>query len=123
MLVRVRAAGVNPYDTYMRNGTYAIMPPLPYTPGSDAAGDVEAIGEGVSNVKRSERVYTAKTLTGAYAEYALALEPKFIHFRRTLLMLKARLSGYRMALRTTRYISARGHAPEKLCSLTERAAA
>jgi NADPH2:quinone reductase len=74
VLVRVRAAGVNPYDTYMRNGTYAIRPSLPYTPGSDAAGDVEAIGEGVSKVKRGDRVYTAKTLTGAYAEYALALE-------------------------------------------------
>ena len=74
VLVRVRAAGVNPYDTYMRNGTYAVKPPLPYTPGSDAAGDVEAIGEGVSKVKRGDRVYTVKTLTGAYAEYALALE-------------------------------------------------
>jgi NADPH:quinone reductase len=74
VLVRVRAAGVNPYDTYMRNGTYAIKPPLPYTPGSDAAGDVEAIGDGVSRVKAGARVYTAKTVTGAYAEYALALE-------------------------------------------------
>ena len=36
ILVRVHAAGVNPYDTYMRAGTYAIKPPLPYTPGSDA---------------------------------------------------------------------------------------
>jgi len=74
VLVRIRAAGVNPYDTYMRNGTYAIKPPLPYTPGSDGAGDVEAIGEGVNKVKRGDRVYTAKTLTGAYAEYALTLE-------------------------------------------------
>lgn len=74
VLVRVCAAGVNPYDTYIRNGTYAVKPPLPYTPGSDAAGDVEAIGEGVSKVKRGDRVYTAKTVTGAYAEYALALE-------------------------------------------------
>jgi NADPH:quinone reductase len=74
VLVRVRAAGVNPYDTYMRNGTYAIKPPLPYTPGSDAAGIVEAVGPGVCKVKPGDRVYTAKTVTGAYAEYALALE-------------------------------------------------
>jgi NADPH2:quinone reductase len=74
VLVRVHAAGVNPYDTYMRAGTYAIKPPLPYTPGSDAAGVIEAVGEGVKKVKPGDRVYTAKTITGAYAEYALALE-------------------------------------------------
>lgn len=74
VLVRIHAAGVNPYDTYMRAGTYAVKPPLPYTPGSDGAGVVEAVGEGVKKVKRGDRVYTAKTVTGAYAEYALALE-------------------------------------------------
>ena len=74
VLVRIHAAGVNPYDTYMRTGTYAIKPPLPYTPGSDGAGMIEAAGEGVKKVKAGDRVYTAKTVTGAYAEYALALE-------------------------------------------------
>src|SRR5215469_8359963 len=74
VLVRVHAAGVNPYDTYMRNGTYAIKPPLPYTPGSDAAGVVEAVGESVTRRKKGDRVYTGKTVSGAYAEYALALE-------------------------------------------------
>jgi len=74
VLVRVHAAGVNPYDTYMRAGTYAIKPPLPYTPGSDAAGTVEALGEGVTKVKVGDRVYTATTITGAYAEFCLALE-------------------------------------------------
>jgi NADPH:quinone reductase len=74
VLVRIRAAGVNPYDTYMRAGTYAVKPPLPYTPGSDGAGVIEAVGEGVKKVKPGDRVYTAKTLTGAYAEYALTLE-------------------------------------------------
>jgi NADPH2:quinone reductase len=74
VLVRVHAAGVNPYDTYMRAGTYAIKPPLPYTPGSDAAGVVESVGDGVTKVKPRDRVYTAKTQSGAYAEYALALE-------------------------------------------------
>jgi NADPH2:quinone reductase len=74
ILVRVHAAGVNPYDTYMRAGTYAIKPALPYVPGSDAAGTVEAVGDGVKKVKVGDRVYTAKTLTGAYAEYTLANE-------------------------------------------------
>jgi NADPH:quinone reductase len=74
VLVRVHAAGVNPYDTYMRTGTYAIKPPLPYTPGSDAAGVVEAVGESVGAVKPGDRVYTANTLTGCYAEYTLAVE-------------------------------------------------
>lgn len=74
ILVRVHAAGVNPYDTYMRNGSYAVKPPLPYIPGSDAAGTVEAVGDSVKKVKKGDRVYTAKTITGAYAEYALADE-------------------------------------------------
>ena len=74
VLVRIHAAGVNPYDTYMRAGTYAVKPTLPYTPGSDGAGIVEAVGEGVKKVRRDDRVYTGRTLTGAYAEYALALE-------------------------------------------------
>ncbi len=38
IVVQVKAAGVNPYDTYMRQGTYAVKPPLPYTPGSDMTG-------------------------------------------------------------------------------------
>jgi len=74
VLVRIHGAGVNPYDTYMCAGTYAVKPPLPYTPGSDGAGVIEAVGDGVKKVKPGDRVYTAKTLTGAYAEYALALE-------------------------------------------------
>src|SRR5260370_38786083 len=67
VLVRIHAAGVNPYDTYMRAGTYAIKPPLPYTPGSDAAGVIEAIGNEVKKREPDVRVYTAKTVPGAYA--------------------------------------------------------
>jgi NADPH2:quinone reductase len=74
VLVRIRAAGVNPYDTYMRAGTYAIKPPLPYTPGGDGGGVVESVGEGVTKVKSGDRVYLSHPITGAYAEYALALE-------------------------------------------------
>jgi NADPH2:quinone reductase len=74
VLVRIHAAGVNPYETYMRAGTYPLKPPLPYTPGSDGAGVVEAVGEGVKKVRANDRVYTGRTASGSYAEYALALE-------------------------------------------------
>jgi NADPH2:quinone reductase len=74
VVVRVIAAGVNPADTYMRSGAYAIKPSLPYTPGSDGAGVVETVGEGVARVKPGDRVYLARSVSGTYAEYALALE-------------------------------------------------
>jgi NADPH2:quinone reductase len=74
IVVRVRAVGVNPVDTYIRSGQYAIKPPLPYTPGSDAAGDVEAVGEGVTGFRAGDRVYIYRSLTGAYAEKALCTE-------------------------------------------------
>ena len=51
MLVRIRAAGVNPVEAYIRAGTYAKLPSLPYTPGAEGTGDVEAVGEGVTKFK------------------------------------------------------------------------
>jgi NADPH2:quinone reductase len=72
VLVRVKAVGVNPYDAYMRQGTYAIKPSLPYTPGSDAAGIVDSVGEGVEDLASGDRVYVGGTLSGAYAEQTLA---------------------------------------------------
>jgi NADPH2:quinone reductase len=74
VLVRVRAAGVNPVDTYIRGGVHAVKPKLPYTPGLDAAGEVEAVGEGVTRLHAGQRVYTAGSLTGTYAELALCEE-------------------------------------------------
>ena len=71
VLVRIRAAGVNPVETYIRSGAYARRPALPYTPGHDAAGIVEAVGDGVTGVAAGDRVYTSETVTGAYAELAL----------------------------------------------------
>lgn len=70
VLVQVEAIGINPVDTYIRSGSYGKRP-LPYTPGSDAAGTVEIVGEGVLAVKAGDRVYLAGTITGAYAEKAL----------------------------------------------------
>jgi NADPH2:quinone reductase len=75
VLVRVHAAGVNPFDTYMRTGTYAIKPPLPYTPGTDGAGVVEALGQGVAGIDIGARVFFGGTAThkayGAYAQMVL----------------------------------------------------
>jgi len=70
-VVSVKAAGVNPVDTYIRSGQYAKRPALPYTPGMDAAGIVESVGEGVRRASVGDRVYTAGTISGAYAEQAL----------------------------------------------------
>jgi NADPH2:quinone reductase len=74
VLVRIKAAGVNPVDTYIRSGGSAGGQELPYTPGTDGAGVIESVGAGVTHVKPAERVYCARTLSGTYAEYALALE-------------------------------------------------
>jgi NADPH2:quinone reductase len=78
VVVRVKAAGVNPVDTYIRAGTYT-RPVLPYTPGLDAAGIVEEIGEGVTSTKIGNRVYVAGTISGAYAEQALCSEAQVHH--------------------------------------------
>ena len=73
--VRVRAIGVNPYETYMRSGAYAIKPELPYIPGADAAGVVDAVGDGVAAWNVGDRVYISGTAIhkacGAYAQLAV----------------------------------------------------
>lgn len=74
LLVRISAAGVNPADTYARSGNYVRKPALPYTPGSDGAGTIETAGPGATRFKPGDRVYLAGSLSGSYAEYALAAE-------------------------------------------------
>jgi NADPH2:quinone reductase len=83
VLVRVRAAGVNPVDGYIRSGTYARKPSLPYTPGTDGAGQVETVGAEVAHLKHGDRVYIAgdniaASGAGTYAEYALCA-PTMLH--------------------------------------------
>jgi len=78
VVVKVRAIGINPFETYMREGKYAIKPPLPFTPGVDVGGVIEAVGDGVKEFKVGDRVYTAGTVSGAYAEKALC-EVKTVH--------------------------------------------
>ncbi len=74
VVVRIRAAGVNPVETYIRAGVYARKPALPYTPGTDGAGTVEEVGPDARRFKVGERVYVAGSLSGTYAELALCEE-------------------------------------------------
>jgi NADPH2:quinone reductase len=73
IVIRVRAVGVNPVDTYIRSGLYARKPALPYTPHADIAGTVESIGSGVTRVKQGDRVY-GYMVDGGGAELARAEE-------------------------------------------------
>lgn len=82
VLVRLHAAGVNPVDTYVRSGVYGRKPELPFTPGSDGAGVIEAAGEGVQGATVGDRVYVLKpggpSQHGCYAEGTLC-EMSHIH--------------------------------------------
>ncbi|XP_030310936.1 quinone oxidoreductase [Calypte anna] len=72
VLIKVHACGVNPVETYIRSGNYARKPALPYTPGSDVAGVIEGVGEQVTAFKKGDKVFSIGTVSGGYAEYALA---------------------------------------------------
>jgi NADPH2:quinone reductase len=78
MLVRVRAAAVNPIDTYIRSGAVAMNLPKPFIPGCDLAGVVEAVGQGGSNFKATDRVWGSNQgllgRQGTFAEYACVHE-------------------------------------------------
>jgi len=80
VVVRLHAAGVNPVDAYIRTGQYARLPELPYTPGGDGAGVVEALGEGVTGLAVGDRVYVAAFLSkgGTYAE-RIACAARVVH--------------------------------------------
>jgi NADPH:quinone reductase len=73
-LVRIEAIGVNFIDVYHRTGLYAL--PAPFTPGSEGAGVVEAVGEGVSEVRVGDRVVFSHI--GTYADHALVPASKLI---------------------------------------------
>jgi len=73
VLVRVRAIGVNPVDHYIRTGTYARKPDLPYTPHTDIGGIVEAVGSAVTRFKKGDRVY-GFAVVGGGAELAVCEE-------------------------------------------------
>jgi NADPH:quinone reductase len=74
VVVRLRAIGVNPVETYMRAGVYPRKPALPFTPGTDGAGVIESVGKDATRYAPGARVYLAGSLSGTYAEQALCEE-------------------------------------------------
>ena len=87
VVVQVKAAGVGPWDAWIRSGKSVLPQPLPLTLGSDLSGVVHAIGPGVERFKIGDEVFgvTNESFTGAYAEYAvakatmIALKPKTLN--------------------------------------------
>src|SRR5438093_5365947 len=76
LVVRVKAIGVNPVDAYIRSGTYARKPNLPYAPGADGAGIVESVGGNVRRFEPGDRVYMVGSITGTYAELSICPESR-----------------------------------------------
>lgn len=74
VLVKVHAAGVGPWDGWIRAGKSALPQPLPLTLGSDLSGVIQAVGPDVSGLSVGDEVYgvTNPRFIGAYAEYAVA---------------------------------------------------
>merc|ERR1719266_2256858 len=75
-MVRVVVAGINPVETYIREGQYSRLPELPYTPGTDAAGYVHQIGRRVPNIKVGDRVFVSgnsshSNNSGSYAQFVV----------------------------------------------------
>jgi NADPH2:quinone reductase len=71
-------------ETYIRSGNYARLPQLPYTPGNDGAGVVEAVGPGVAAFKPGDQVYVAGSLTGTYAERCLCTRDQVHQLPKTI---------------------------------------
>lgn len=74
VLIEIKAIGVNPVETYIRSGVFPLKPALPYTPGTDGAGIVKAVGKGVKAFHVGDRVYTTGSVTGTYASECLCRE-------------------------------------------------
>ncbi|MCO5950209.1 NADP-dependent oxidoreductase [Mucilaginibacter flavidus] len=75
ILIKIAATTVNPFDIKVRSGSMQQVVPvnLPWIPGSDAAGTVEAVGSGVSRLKVGDKVF-ASSFGGTYAEYVVVKE-------------------------------------------------
>lgn len=109
VLVRVKAVGINPVETYVRAGTYALKPNLPFILGNDGAGVIEEVGTDVKKFKKGDRVFTTRSLTGTYAEFTVA-EAAFVHPLPEALSFKQGASLGIPYLTAYRALIQRGHA-------------
>ena len=80
VLVRVRAVGVNFFETLMRENRYAVTPQLPAVPGAEVVGTIERLGDGVSGLAVGARVavplFASGSHVGGYADY-VAIDQTF----------------------------------------------
>jgi NADPH:quinone reductase-like Zn-dependent oxidoreductase len=74
VVVRVKAAGIGPWDALIRSGKSVLPQPLPLILGSDLSGEVDSVGAGVNELQVGDEIFgvTNERFTGAYAEYAVA---------------------------------------------------
>ncbi|MBA2286139.1 MAG: NADPH:quinone oxidoreductase family protein [Ktedonobacteraceae bacterium] len=77
VVIGIRACGLNFPDALMIQGKYQFRPPMPFSPGSEVAGIIKEVGEGVTSVKQGDRVI-AVTGSGGFAEEIIAAEAKLI---------------------------------------------
>src|SRR5580698_7642798 len=91
LLVRIEAAGVGPWDAWIRSGHSALPQPLPLTLGSDLAGVVEFVGSSVVGLQAGDEVYgvTNPQFTGAYAQWAVASASMITRKPKTLSFIEA----------------------------------
>jgi NADPH:quinone reductase-like Zn-dependent oxidoreductase len=91
LLVRVKAAGVGPWDALIREGKSELRQALPLILGSELAGVVDSVGRGVTGFKAGDEVYgaTNQQFTGGYSEYALASAGMMAQMPRTLTFVEA----------------------------------
>jgi NADPH:quinone reductase-like Zn-dependent oxidoreductase len=102
VLLRVKAAGVGPWDALIRSGRSVLPQPLPLTLGSDVAGLVESVGPGVPQFKAGDAVFGATNarFTGGYAEYAVASATKLAKMPRQKSRFDETLTGVDVVLDT-----------------------
>jgi NADPH:quinone reductase-like Zn-dependent oxidoreductase len=108
VLIRLKAASVNPADWKYRSGAYKQFMPLqfPWTPGMEGSGVVEAVGGNVTTLKKGDEVYGI--VTGGYAEYALALanevqpKPASLNFEEAAALPMGALTAWGAVIETAR---------------------